>query len=72
MTSSTGSHYNYDTSQVHIDTLRYGDTVLRNGQLLTLSRSNYKRSGFMGSTIEGDSYRAGMDLVPLVHFRTNK
>lgn len=43
---------------VHIDTIRAGDTVEHNGVLKTVCPGDLK-SGFMGTTLFGDSYRLG-------------
>jgi hypothetical protein len=61
----------YTVSPVHIGDLRAGDTVLREGRLLTVSRSNLKHGGFAGSTLEGDSYLCGTQPVMLVKFINN-
>lgn len=56
-------------SKVHIDTVRVGDTVEVNGVLKTVCPGDIK-SGFMGTTLFGDSYRLGTvpvikaDLIP--------
>lgn len=48
---------------VHIDTIRAGDTVEINGILKTVCPGDIK-SGFMGTTLFGDSYRLG--AVPVI------
>lgn len=55
------------TSPVHINDLRHGDTVLHNGELVTVSRSNLRRDAFMGRTLCGDSYRLGTKPVQRVN-----
>jgi hypothetical protein len=45
--------------EVHINDVRDGDIVFHDGHDRTLSRSNFKRCGFMGTTIYGDSYQLG-------------
>ena len=49
----------YIATPCHINTIKPGDTVLHLGQLITMSPSTLKRGGFLGTTIQGDSYRAG-------------
>ena len=61
------SHANTTIDRVHIRDIRPGDTVLHNGQLQTVCRSNIKR-GFMGITLFGDSYRLGLTPVQRVEF----
>ncbi|WWQ13072.1 hypothetical protein MM5_049 [Morganella phage vB_Mm5] len=55
-------------TQVHISKVKPGDTVLHNGELLTVCAKNIT-NGFMGTCIFGDSYRSGTKLVTLVTFR---
>jgi hypothetical protein len=56
----------------HINDLRIGDTVLHNGQMITVSKSNLKRGGFCGTTLAGDSYRGGSQQVQRVEFITSQ
>nr|WP_298657072.1 hypothetical protein [uncultured Flavobacterium sp.] len=51
------------TEQVYIEQIRVGDTVLHNGEVLTVSGNNLKRSEFMGITLFGNSYNLGYKLV---------
>lgn len=51
---------------VHINDLKVGDVVLHKGFAFTVSKTNLRRGGFMGTTFMGDSYRAGSDLVTLL------
>lgn len=60
---------NYETVESHIDMIRPGDTVLHNGELRTVCKSDIKRGGFMGSTLFGDSYRSGTVPVQLACIR---
>lgn len=52
----------------HISLIKRGDTILHNGDEKTLTREHIKRGGFMGTTIWGDSYRAGSQLVKVVTY----
>lgn len=61
------SDANITIERVHIRDIRPGDTVMHNGQLQTVCRSNIKR-GFMGTTLFGDSYRLGLTPVERVTF----
>ena len=56
----------------HINDLRIGDTVVHNGQMITVSKSNLKRGGFCGTTLAGDSYKAGSQQVQRVEFVTQQ
>ena len=54
---------NYKTKDVHISTIKHGDTILHaDGKIRTVSNSNIK-NGFCGITLFGDSYRSGTRLV---------
>jgi len=50
---------NYETKEVHISTIRGGDTVNHNGDIKTVGKNDVKYSSFMGHTLFGDSYRMG-------------
>lgn len=54
----------YVIRPTHIDLVRAGDTILHDGRLKTVTKSNIKR-GAMGKTLFGDSYRLGQRLVPV-------
>lgn len=60
---------NYETVTSHIDMIRPGDTVLHNGELRTVCKSDIKSGGFMGVTLFGDSYRLGTVPVHLARIR---
>ncbi len=51
------------TEKRHISRLRAGDTILHNNKDMTVSSDDLK-SGFMGITVFGDSYRLG--TVPVI------
>ncbi len=51
------------TVDVHIDTIRPGDTIIHHGSLKTVCPSNLNKGGFMGTSIFGDSYSCGKQLV---------
>ena len=51
---------------VHINDLKVGDGSYTKVLLFTVSKTNLRRGGFMGTTFMGDSYRAGSDLVTLL------
>ena len=63
---------NYDINEVHKSQIVAGDTILHNGQLCTVSKSDIKICSFMGRTIFGDSYRSGYMNVKKVIFTTAK
>lgn len=54
---------NYTTHPTHISLIRQGDTIEVNGTLHTVGKNDIK-SGFMGLTLRGDSYRLG--TVPVL------
>ena len=53
------------TNQVHISTIKCGDTIVHDGLMRTVCDGNIKR-GFCGITLFGDSYRMGTLMVTLV------
>lgn len=57
-----------NTKQVHISTIRQGDTVMHNGEMTTISGTDIKYDSFMGTSIFGDSYRLGHKLVTKIFF----
>lgn len=52
-----------ETKKVHISTIKAGDTIIHEGVLSTVSAKNIQTGGFFGTTIFGDSYRAGTVAV---------
>jgi hypothetical protein len=53
----------YKIVEVHISTIKNGDTILHTDHLIhTVNNSNIKR-GFLGITLFGDSYNLGTILV---------
>lgn len=54
---------NYTTHPTHISLINLGDTIEVDGVLHTVGRNDLK-SGFMGLTLRGDSYRLG--TVPVL------
>lgn len=58
---------NREIKEVHISTISPGDTILdKDGIFRTICANNIKRSGFMGTTLFGDSYRLGTQRVKKV------
>jgi len=55
--------------EVHISTLKVGDTVKHDGKVMTLGKGNVKRCPFMGTSIYGDSYKIGRVPVKKVLFK---
>lgn len=47
----------------HISTIKVGDTVHHDGHWRTVGTRDLKPSTFMGTTLWGDSYRAGTVLI---------
>jgi hypothetical protein len=58
----------YTTENVHISTIRAGDTIMFNGDMKTVCQKDIHRGTFMGDTIFGDSYRGGALQVERVLF----
>ena len=59
------------TKQVHISTIRQGDTVIHNNIMKTVSGTDIKNDIFMGTSIFGDSYKIGNKKVTLVDFKSD-
>lgn len=55
----------YEIKPTHISEIKQGDTVMINGEMRTVGKNNIK-SGFMGITLFGDSYRLGSQPVQKV------
>ena len=56
------------TEFVHITCINAGDTVIIDGIMKTVCKSNIK-TGFMGRTLFGDSHRLGLDKIKKVTFK---
>lgn len=50
-------------TMIQLDQVRIGDTVLHDGKLKTISRSNIKHDPFMGIIIFGDSYHIKRKVI---------
>jgi hypothetical protein len=60
---------NVDIIDVHISTIRSGDTVLHNEKLMTVSKNNISTVALLGVTLFGDSYHSGYKPVRKVLIR---
>ncbi|MCG7628404.1 hypothetical protein MHM88_11355 [Epibacterium sp. MM17-32] len=56
------------TEQVTLGHLRAGDTVLLAGVLRTVCKKDLGRDELLGTTLWGDSHRAGRDTITRVTF----
>lgn len=56
------------TEPVHISQIRQGDTILHHGEVKTVTGTDIRTGGFMGTTVFGDSYRMGHLPVSRVVF----
>lgn len=61
----------YTIEKRHINDIKPGDTVLRGGELWTVTSRDIKHDAFMGRTLFGDSYNLGYNLVTVAVFRNN-
>ena len=52
-----------ETIDVHISTIKIGDTILHNGEVKTVCWRTFGWSSFMGLTLFGDCYHLGYKLV---------
>lgn len=55
--------HTYPVKLTHIDDIKVGDVVEVDGIQRTVSPDKLKKGGFCGTTLWGDSYRAGTILV---------
>jgi len=53
----------YTIKPVHVSTIKSGDTVEIDGVLKTVSKKDIKTGGMMGTTLFGDSFKAGTTKV---------
>ena len=60
---------NHIIKEVHISTIKAGDTVNHKGDIKTITPKDINYSTFMGYSIFGDSYRIGTILVKKVIFK---
>ena len=63
------SNYNYTIKEVHVSTIRGGDTVMYGGVMKTVSFKDIKHGVFMVSTLFGDSHKLGRILVKKINFK---
>lgn len=54
--------------RVHINEIKVGDTVVYQGELKTVNGQYLKHGGFCGTTLWGDSFKSGTELVHRVKF----
>jgi hypothetical protein len=55
-----------NTKDIHIDHVKVGDTVLHNGDILTVCATNIRKSSFMGTSLFGDTYSLGHKPVKVL------
>ncbi len=60
--------YNFDVIYVKLSQLNYGDTVIYQNKIHTVSKSNLKYNNFDGYTFYGDSYKLGTTKIQKVLF----
>lgn len=63
---------NYRIEKRHINDIKPGDTVLRGGELWTVTQRDIKHDSFMWRTLFGDSYNLGHELVSVAVFQPAK
>lgn len=54
---------NFEVVETHIADIQHGDTIVENGELVTLSRNYIKNDPLLGRTIRGNSYNGGRKPV---------
>jgi len=55
-------------AQVHISTIKSGDTVIHYGIATTVGKKDIKHNSFIGYTLFGDSYRLGSELITKITY----
>jgi|GEM_PF-5015267 len=56
----------------HISSIRVGDVVEHEGQMLTVGNADLKHCQMMGRTLRGDCYRLGYRPVTVIRMATLK
>lgn len=51
------------TKEVDIFSIKHGDTIVHNGNVVTVTAKDIRRDSFMGITLFGDSYSLGRKPV---------
>jgi uncharacterized Zn-binding protein involved in type VI secretion len=59
-------NFSYDVLNVHKQCIKPGDTILHNGNLLTVCKNDITKSAFMGISLFGDNYKCGYQTVKKV------
>lgn len=59
----------FKTMFVNISRISPGDTIVLDGKITTVNKENIKKCSFMGTTLFGDSYKLGSELVEKVIFK---
>ena len=62
-------HDNYDVTEVCINSVSPGDTIIHNNIMKTVCPNNIGRDSLLGKTLWGDSYKSGSVKVKLVTFK---
>lgn len=53
----------FETEEVHISEITVGDTVIEDGEAMTVGKESFNRCPFMGLSLFGDTYLLGRRLV---------
>ena len=59
---------NVKATDVHISQIKWGDTVIHNGEMKTVGKNDIKYDSFMGTSLFGDNYKSGTKLVKKIDF----
>ena len=63
----------FEIREVHISTIKAGDTILHlDGLTRTVCENNIRRGGFMGTSLFGDCYKLGKISVKKVLIEENR
>ena len=61
----------FEAVLVHVTDIKHGDTIIENGNLVTVSRNHIKRDHMLGTTIRGNSYHGGRKPVQKAIIKRN-
>ena len=61
----------FETVLVRVTDIKHGDTIIENGNLVTVSGNQIKRDPLLGTTVRGNSYHGGRELVQKAMIKRN-
>lgn len=61
----------FDVVEAHVSDIKHGDCIIDRGVIVTVSRDHIKRDPLLGTTIRGNSYHGGRELVQKAIIKRN-